>query len=53
MLEEKLEASDFGKVRGFLESVLDFVQENDHVTEDQRRGVERCLEPRSNRRRRW
>lgn len=52
-IEDELAMKDFGKVRGFLESVLDFARENNHVTEDQRRGVENCLEPREEGSRRW
>ena len=55
MLEDKLDEHDFGQVRPFMEDVLGFVQDNDHVTEDQRRGVQNCIDAQEKRRRagRW
>ena len=55
MLENELGEHDYGKVTGFMESVLSFAQDNDHVTEDQRRGVQNCIDGRKRRRRpgRW
>ncbi len=44
MLEDELQGHDFGKVTPFLEDVLAFARDNDHVTEDQRRGVQNCLD---------
>ena len=55
MLQDELDEHDYGQVTGFMESVLAFAQDENHVTEDQRRGVENCIDARKRQRRprRW
>ena len=51
MLQDELDEHDYGDVTNFLESVLAFAQDEDHVTEDQRRGVRNCIDARKRQRR--